>query len=60
MQVNLPCQSRLSQWLREEEEAAAVGIETEVIPENGNAGDSVENLGNGNVKSEASNFSAAD
>lgn len=32
----------------EEEEAAAVGIETEVIPENGNAGDSVENLGNGN------------
>lgn len=31
-----------------EEEAAAVGIETEVIPENGNAGDSVENLGNGN------------
>lgn len=31
-----------------EEEAAAVGIETEVIPENENAGDSVENLGNGN------------
>ncbi len=31
-----------------EEEAAAVGIETEVIPENGNAGDSVENLGNEN------------
>ncbi len=31
-----------------EEEAAAVGIETEVIPENENAGDSVENLGNEN------------
>ncbi len=31
-----------------EEEAAAVGIETEMIPENENAGDSVENLGNGN------------
>ncbi len=31
-----------------EEEAAAVGIETEMIPENENAGDGVENLGNGN------------